>query len=125
MKKFFILSWLAVTLAGCTTNSSSDNSYNYYQPTTYTTSCSYCNGAGILLNPYDGNYYYCSGCNGTGSVTVQGSGNNPSFQGGGKACTAIVGCDCSGFQKKAAYGSDEFVCRKCHHLKQYHHKGDL
>ena len=120
---------LAFSLSSCDSGggSSYTPSSTYSQPTTRTVDCPYCNG-GIVLNPYDGNYYYCKNCGGQGTVTVStGStgGSNPSFGSGGKACTATVGCDCTGFDKVGAYGSDQFECKHCHHDKQYHHKGRL
>ena len=128
------MSLLAFSLASCDSGGTSSYtpSSTYSQPTTRTVDCPYCNG-GIVLNPYDGNYYYCQNCGGQGTVTVStgGSdpsstgGSNPSFGSGGKACTATVGCDCTGFDKVGAYGPDQFECKHCHHEKKYHHKGRL
>lgn len=44
---------------------------------------------------------------------------NISFK--GKNCTAIVGCDCPGFEPRGSIGEDKFWCRHCNHKKQYHH----
>lgn len=118
---------LAISMASCDSGGSSGYtpSSTYSQPTTRIVNCAYCNGGGVVLNPYDGNYYYCQNCGGKGKVTVTTGGSNPSFGSGGKACTGSVGCDCTGFDKVGAYGPDQFECKHCPHEKKYHHKGRL
>ena len=126
MKKVIFIMLLTISMVSCDSGSGSSYtpSSTYSQPTTQTVDCPYCN-EGIVLNPYDGNFYYCQNCGGTGIVTVYSGGSNPSFRGGDKACTYSLGCDCTGFDKVGAYGSDQFECKHCHHDKQYHHKGRL
>lgn len=94
MKKILFTALLAFSLASCDSGggSSYTPSSTYSQPTTRTVDCPYCNG-GVVLNPYDGNYYYCQNCGGTGTVTVSSGGSNPSFTGSG-ACTD---CGCPKF----------------------------
>lgn len=79
----------AFSLASCDKGggSSYTPSSTYSQPTTRTVGCPYCNGGGVVLNPYDGNYYYCQNCGGTGKVTVTTNGSNPSFTGHTGPCT--------------------------------------
>jgi hypothetical protein len=123
MKTKFFIPLLAFAFASCDGGGDAKTNYVSDEPVTYTTSCSDCGGNGVILNPFDGEYYYCQTCRGTGTVTKTTS--NPSFKGSSKACTATVGCDCSGFQKSGAYSPEQFICRKCGHQKQFHHKGDL
>ncbi|MDE6857721.1 MAG: hypothetical protein K2J33_03165 [Alistipes sp.] len=127
MKKVLFILLLSIGLVSCDGGKSSNAtvSSSYSQPTTLIVNCFYCSGGGVVLNPYDGNYYYCQHCGGTGKVTVTTSGSSPSFRGGGKACTATLGCDCPGFDKVGAYGADQFECKHCHHNKKFHNKGRL
>lgn len=78
---------------GGVSSSYTPSSSSYSQPSNNTVNCAECNGSGIILNPYDGNYYYCQNCGGTGKKTVSTSGSNPSFTGHG-GCTD---CSCSKF----------------------------
>lgn len=86
---------LAISMTSCDSggNSSYTPSSTYSKPTTRTANCAYCNGGGVVLNPYDGNYYYCQNCGGTGKVTVSTGGRNPSFTG----MTNCSKCECPGW----------------------------
>ena len=90
---------LAISMASCDSGGSSSYtpSSTYSQPTTRTVNCAYCNGGGVVLNPYDGNYYYCQNCGGTGKVTVSTGGSNPSFGGSNKVAVTETGVSCRGF----------------------------
>lgn len=95
---------LAISMAGCDSGGSSGYtpSSPYSQPTTRTVNCAYCNGGGVVLNPYDGNYYYCQNCGGTGKVTVTTGGSNPSFGGKWGRNSDCPRCtSCPGWEKKA------------------------
>lgn len=100
---------LAISMASCDSGGSSGYtpSSTYSQPTTRTVNCAYCNGGGVVLNPYDGNYYYCQNCGGTGKVTVTTGGSNPSFTGSG----GCVDCSCSKFVGTI---NDKY-CQRCGH----------
>ncbi len=111
---------LAISMAGCDSGGSSSYTPHstYSQPTTRTVSCAYCNGGGIVLNPYDGNYYYCQNCGGTGKVTVSTGGSNPSFGGKGGRNSDCPRCtSCPGWEKKSTYNSD---CKYCNHPQHWH-----
>ena len=101
MKKILFMALLAFSLASCDSGcgSSYTPSSTYSPPTTRTVDCPYCNG-GIVLNPYDGNCYYCQNCGGQGTVTVStGStgGSNPSFGSSNKVAVEVTGVSCRGF----------------------------
>lgn len=99
MKKFLFMALFAISMAGCDSGESSKStpSTYYSQPTTRTVYCPYCNGGGVVLNPYDGNYYYCQNCGGTGQVTVSSGGSNPSFGGSNKVAVTVSGVTCRGY----------------------------
>ena len=111
---------------GCDSGSSSGGEDTPPPQPSYTiVNCSYCNGGGIVLNPYDGNYYYCENCNGIGKIQV---GYQPSFTGGGhcEAC-ASEGYSCIGWNGSSSHGGP--CGRKvaagvyCKHGWAAHHRG--
>ena len=113
------MSLLVVSMASCDSGGSSSYtpSSTYSPPSTRTVNCSHCNGGGVVLNPYDGNYYYCQNCGGSGKVTVSTSGSNPSF-GGNKYKYDCERCLCPRYAPKSTFNSD---CKNCDHQKGWHY----
>ena len=111
---------LAISMASCDSGGSSgySPSSTYSQPTARRVNCPYCNGGGVVLNPYDGNYYYCKNCGGTGKVTVSTGGSNPSFTGGKYKCKSHD-CDCN--KKRSELEAAGLIRCGCGHLTTYHH----
>ena len=130
------MSLLVVSMASCDSGGSSSYtpSSTYSPPSTRTVNCSHCNGGGVVLNPYDGNYYYCQNCGGSGKVTVSTSGSNPSCGGSGKVTVSTSGsnpsfggnkykydcerCLCPRYAPKSTFNSD---CKNCDHPKGWHY----
>lgn len=100
MKKWFLLFVISFILTAC--ESPGGSSYTS-MPTTTTMDCPNCNG-GIILNPYDGNYYYCNQCKGSGKITKN---RQPSFTGSG----GCADCSCPKFQGTI---NDQY-CTRCRH----------
>lgn len=133
--KFVFLLFLAISLVSCDSKDSSSYtpSSTYSQPTTRTVDCPYCN-AGLVLNPYDGNYYYCQNCGGKGIVTVSTGGSNPSFRGDNKipvtikviSCEGEAGskCGCETYKGFRIAGTSEYV-GKCSNYSGRHRCGHL
>ena len=111
---------LALSMASCDSGGSSGytpSSINS-QPTTRTVNCAYCNGGGVVLNPYDSNYYYCQNCGGTGKVKVTTGGSNPSFTGGKYKCGSH-GCYCN--IKRSELEAAGLIRCSCDHITTIHH----
>lgn len=115
MKESIVILFFILILVSCDGGRSGSYtpSSDYSQPITYTTSCSSCSGTGLIFNPFDGNYYYCETCDGTGSVMV----SSPSFTGNKYVC-GNGGCLCRKYEKKSVFNSD---CKNCGHAKGDHY----
>ncbi len=122
MRNFLFILSLITILGSCGSgdNSSYTPSSSYSQPTTRIVNCSYCSGSGIILNPYDGNYYYCQNCRGTGKITITNRSSNPSFTG----MTNCNKCECPGWpagrSKNLKCGRNLGGGRTCNHTYKEH-----
>lgn len=124
MRKTLFTFWVIWALTSCDSGGNTTNTPTYIppssdsQPTTRTVNCGYCNGGGVVLNPYDGNYYYCQNCGGAGKVTIT-TNSNPSFGAKGGRNSDCPRCThCPGWEKKSTYNSD---CKYCTHPKYWHY----
>lgn len=107
MKKIILMfSSIFLLVFSCDNGGSSyvPSSSSYSQSSPYAVNCGSCNGSGVILNPYDGNYYYCNACGGTGKIT-RGSGSQPSFTGSGDCLV----CGCPRF-RPSNHNSDVSKC---------------
>lgn len=109
---------LLLLVVGCDSGRGSNEASSYTQPTTYTKICDCCYGSGVLLNPYDGNYYYCNICRGTGKV-VRNKGYQPSFTGFNGPCDFNYN-RCSSKCNDYRAGSNSGTCGNCGHSRTNH-----
>lgn len=117
MRNLFLLTaFVFLFMTSCDSGSSTNNTPS---PSSFTATCRYCNGSGVVLSPYDGNYYYCTGCNGTVVVEVRTSGSNPSFGSSNRLTCGSTGCECT--ITRSELESDDLIRCGCGHLTTWHH----
>lgn len=110
----FIIVLISLLFLSC--NNQDTSTYN--KPQTYefrTTICGACGGSGVILNPYDYNYYYCQQCKGRGTI----SSYQPSFTG----MTSCHKCDCKGFTGSKTGPCQTIISisgKKCNHDYEDH-----